>query len=92
MIELPILLKRRFRQFPITSSQLPIQRPHQLHSANLAQEVRRWLIDALVAGSETDAEVARGQLRVPGLGKPVGRAKEPGLRRGERGFEKLDAF
>ena len=90
MIEVPILLKRLQRQLPIHLIQLPIQRPHKLHTSNRPQQLSRRMIHALVLGSQPDAEIAEAELDIAGCSELVRFAHGLGLRWRKRRLKQLD--
>src|ERR1700722_7242820 len=90
MIKILILLKRLQCQFAVNLIQLPIHRSPELHPSNLAQQLCRRLINRLVLGGQTDAEVTEGELDVAGCAEGVGFAHCLGLASCQGGLEALD--
>lgn len=90
VIELPVLLESLHRQLPIHLVQPPEQRPHELHPADVAQQLGDALVARLVPGRERDVVVGGLEVDVLGGDEVVGGAEEAGALGGEGGVELLD--
>ena len=90
MVELPILLKRLEREAPIRLVQPPEKRPHKLHPAHAAEQLRHAGAARLVAGGEGDAVVRSLEVDVLRGEEVVGGAEEAGALCREGRAEVLD--
>lgn len=92
MVEIFVLFKSLQGKFPIHLVQAPEQRPHKLHAANMAEQLRDSGIAGRITGSHGDVIVGGLELDILRSKEVIGVAEDPGTLCGERGVELLDGF